>query len=89
MLLDAVCIMHWACCQVLLFIKDMSYVSDAQESHMVSLSQSGYSHSLPSMQEMELLHSGTINFSQDSGMHSMGFGLQREGYGLGMGDGAC
>ena len=38
-------------------------------------------------QEMELLQSGTINFSQDSGMHSMGFGMETMGYGIGPGDG--
>ena len=49
----------------------MSYVSGAQESMT---------------QEMELLHSGTINFSQDSsGMHSMGFGMETMGYGIGPG----
>jgi hypothetical protein len=70
----------------------MSYVLGAQETRMISLSQPGYpgySHSLPSMtQEMELLHSGTIHFAQDTGMPSMGFGMETMGYGIGPGDGA-
>jgi hypothetical protein len=66
----------------------MSYVSGDPGSHMVSMSQPGYGNSQQSMtQEMELLNSGTVNFSQDCGMHSMGF--ETMGYGIGPGDGGC
>ena len=66
----------------------LSYVTGAQESHMVSLSQPAYNNSQQSMtREMELLHSETVNFSQESGMHSRGFPMETMGYVIGPGDG--
>ncbi len=65
-------------------------MSNTQESHMVSLSQPGYGNTQQLMtQEMELLQSGTVKLLQDSGMHSMGFGMETMGYGIGPGDGGC